>query len=128
MPQNKLCNIPGIKSVTVENYGPDLRATLTGEDIPFICAQNEPRINVELELDGVEFTRLQEAMNAIGRSPGEQDLHDLKTMHNVLKCNGSNVSEKVTNYLTEKDEEVKNKVKAQKNSKKKLGRYQIKHR
>ena len=126
MPYDELSKIPGIKSVTVDNYTPNFSYGLDGDEISFVSIHDEPRINVELELDGGEFTRLQEALKIIGRSPDEQDLHDLKTMHNILECNGLNVSDKVTNYLAEKEEKVKNKVRAQKANK--LGRYQIKHR
>ena len=126
MSGDDLGKIYGVKSVTIEHDVTDL--AIKSDEIPYLSIPSGTKVNLELELDGKEIGRLKEALNSIPRTAAEQERHDIETMQEVLKCRGYNVADKVTNYLAKKDEEVKNKVDGQKNSKKKLSRYQIKHR
>ena len=119
-----LGEIYGVKSVTIEHDVTDL--AIKSDEIPYLSIPSGTKVNLELELDGKEIGRLKEALNSIPRTASEQERHDIETMQEVLKCRGYNVADKVTKYLAKKDEEVNDKVKAQKA--KKLGRYQIKHR
>ena len=119
-----LGEIYGVKSVTIEHDVTDL--AIKSDEIPYLSIPSGTKVNLELELDGKEIGRLKEALNSIPRTAAEQERHDIETMQEVLKCRGYNVADKVTKYLAKKDEEVNDKVKAQKA--KKLGCYQIKHR
>lgn len=122
---------PEIKSVTVESIAPDI--WLNGDDLPFLTIPQGQTYTVELSMDGEGVARLQKALGEIPRTEKEQDLHDIKTMHEVMACPGKMVKDKIDSYLDKKTEEVNNKAKAQQAKKNKNApkcseaRYRIRH-
>ena len=67
------------------------------------CMTNAPTIKLSLELDNRKLEDFQKAIKKLDEKTDEMELKDeLLTMHNVNECPGSNIREKIDNYLEAK--------------------------
>ena len=117
----------GISSITVERSDYNSLTAIDSDDFGALRVGDEPKYNIELNVDSAGLRRLQDALKKEPRKPEDELKHELNVMHKVNEFEGTSISEKIDKYFDNVDSkakvcEVKNNVAIM------SGRYKIKHR